>query len=71
MRRRRTAPAQVVLRELLIPRQWKAPEDRSFFLDAEQIASLCDDVERVFQQEPSVLHLRGAAALPGFQGVPA
>ena len=54
-------PCQVVLRELLNPRQWKAPEDRSFFLDAEQIASLCDDVERVFQQEPSVLHLRGAA----------
>ena len=51
----------MVLRELLNPRQWKAPEDRAFFLDAEQIASLCDDAERAFQEEPSVLRLRGEA----------
>ena len=50
----------MVLRELLNPRQWKPPEDRSFFLDAEQIAALCDDAERAFQAEPSVLRLRGA-----------
>ena len=51
---------QAVLRELLIPRQWKPSEDRSFFLDAEQINTLCDQAERVFLEEPTVLRLRGA-----------
>lgn len=55
---------QVVLRELLNPRQWKPSEDRAFFLDAEQIASLCDDAERAFQAEPSVLRLRGTPLPP-------
>ena len=50
-----------MLRELLLPRQWKPPEDRSFFLDAEQINTLCDQAERVFQEEPTVLRLRGVA----------
>lgn len=50
---------QVGLRELLIPWQWKLLEEHSLFLDAEQIASLCDEVERIFQ-ELSVLRLRGA-----------
>ncbi len=58
---------QTVLRELLNPRQWKPPEDRSFILDGDQINTLCDQAERVFQQEASVLRLRGAAALPAFQ----
>ena len=50
---------QAVLRELLLPRQWKPPEDRSFFLDAEQVNSLCDQAERMFMEEPTVLRLRG------------
>ena len=56
--------AQTVLRELLIPRQWKPSEDRSFFLDAEQVNTLCDQAERVFLEEPTVLRLRGAPTRP-------
>jgi hypothetical protein len=52
-------PLQTVLRELLNPRQWRPSEDRSFFLEAEQINTLCNQAELVFQQEPSVLRLRG------------
>jgi hypothetical protein len=52
---------QTVLRELLNPRQWKPPEDRSFILDGDQINTLCDQAEHVFQREASVLRLRGAA----------
>ena len=50
---------RLVLRELLNPRQWRAPEDRKFHLDAEQINELCDAAERIFKDEPSVLRLRG------------
>ncbi len=50
---------RLVLRELLNPRQWRAPEDRKFHLDAEQINELCDAAERIFKEEPSVLRLRG------------
>ena len=53
------AAGQAVLRELLVPRQWKPSEDRSFFLDAEQVSTLCDQAERVFAGEPTVLRLRG------------
>jgi protein phosphatase len=52
---------RLVLRELLNPRQWRAPEDRKFHLDAEQINELCDAAERIFKDEPSVLRLRGEA----------
>ena len=48
-----------MLRELLNPRQWKAPEDRKFTLDAEQINELCDTAERILREEPSVLRLNG------------
>ena len=48
-----------MLRELLLPRQWKPSEDRSFFLDAEQINTLCGQAEDVFVEEPTVLRLRG------------
>lgn len=52
--------AQLVLREFLNPRQWKPSEDSRFFLDAEQINSLCEVAERVFKSEPSVLRLKGS-----------
>ncbi len=51
---------KLVLRELLIPRQWKPPEDRKFTLDAEQINELCETAERILREEPSVLRLTGA-----------
>ena len=62
---------QTVLLELLNPRQWKPPEDRSFILDGDQINTLCDQAERVFQREASVLRLRGAAfsLFPGYFSV--
>ena len=53
---------RLVLRELLNPRQWRAPEDRKFHLDAEQINELCDAAERIFKDEPSVLRLRGESS---------
>ena len=53
----------MVLRELLIPRQWKPPEDRKFVLDAEQINELCETAERILREEPSVLRLTGAAPM--------
>ena len=51
---------KLVLRELLNPRHWKAPEERKFMLGPEQINELCDTAERIFREEPSVLRLRGA-----------
>ncbi|CAL5230077.1 g13534 [Coccomyxa viridis] len=56
---------KTVLRELLIPRQWKPSEDRSFFLDAEQVNTLCDQAERVFLEEPTVLRLRAPVKIFG------
>ncbi len=54
----------MVLRELLMPRQWKPPEDRKFVLDAEQINELCETAERILREEPSVLRLTGALPAP-------
>lgn len=48
-----------VLRELLIPRHWRPPESRDFFLDADAIHTLCDQAEAIFQAEPTLLRLRG------------
>ncbi|KAK9811526.1 hypothetical protein WJX72_005322 [[Myrmecia] bisecta] len=56
---------KLVLRELLVPRHWKPSEDRKFFLDAEQINDLCEAVERIFREEPSVLRLRAPVKLFG------
>lgn len=49
-----------MLRELLNPRHWKAPEERKFMLDPERINELCDTAERILREEPSVLRLSGA-----------
>lgn len=55
---------KLILRELLNPRHWKAPEQRKFMLDAEQINELCDTAERILREEPSVLRLNGASSPP-------
>jgi hypothetical protein len=48
-----------VINELLRPRQWKPNhEDRRFMLQAEEIVELCDNAEKLFKQEKSVLELR-------------
>lgn len=44
---------------LLKPRQWTAPQDRRFFLSAEEISELCEDSEKIFKDEPTVLELSG------------
>lgn len=64
LRRPSTSPnTQTIIRELLHPRTWKPPDDRSFFLDAEQLNELCDVAERIFRDEPSVLQLQGGSVV--------
>ena len=48
-----------MLREFLNPRHWSPSAARDFFFNYDQICQLCDQAERIFQQEPSVLKLRG------------
>lgn len=48
-----------VIDTLLKPRQWAAPQDRRFFLSAEEISELCEDAEKIFKDEPTVLELAG------------
>lgn len=51
-----------VIDALLKPRQWAAPQDRRFFLSAEEISELCEDAEKIFKDEPTVLELDGMTA---------
>lgn len=48
-----------MLREFLNPRHWVPSAARDFTFSFEQISQLCDQAERIFQLEPSVLKLRG------------
>ncbi|KAB5569405.1 hypothetical protein DKX38_003198 [Salix brachista] len=43
---------------LLRPRNWKAPANRTFFLDSYEVGELCYAVEQIFMQEPTVLQLK-------------
>ncbi|CAO2840913.1 unnamed protein product [Amaranthus hypochondriacus] len=54
-----------VIAHLLKPRGWKPPVRRQFFLDCNDIADLCDSVERIFASEPSVLQLRAPIKIFG------
>ncbi|XP_052190450.1 serine/threonine-protein phosphatase BSL3-like isoform X2 [Diospyros lotus] len=54
-----------VIAHLLKPRGWKPPVRRQFFLDCNEIADLCDSVERIFSSEPSVLKLRAPIKIFG------
>ncbi|KAL4429396.1 hypothetical protein ABPG77_005170 [Micractinium sp. CCAP 211/92] len=56
---------KAVLREFLNPRHWAPSANREFFFSYEQIAQLCDQAERIFQQEPSVLKLRAPIKIFG------
>jgi protein phosphatase len=47
-----------VISYLLKPRNWKAPSDRTFFLDSYEIGELCYAAEQIFMQEPTVLQLK-------------
>uniref|UniRef100_A0A1D1XMQ7 Serine/threonine-protein phosphatase n=1 Tax=Anthurium amnicola TaxID=1678845 RepID=A0A1D1XMQ7_9ARAE len=50
---------------LLKPRGWKPPVRRQFFLDCNEIADLCDSVERIFSSEPSVLQIKAPVKIFG------
>ncbi|THU56988.1 hypothetical protein C4D60_Mb11t23010 [Musa balbisiana] len=41
-----------------MPRCWKAPANRRFFLDSYEVGELCHAAEQIFRQEPTVLQLK-------------
>ncbi|GMP99918.1 hypothetical protein CsSME_00047215 [Camellia sinensis var. sinensis] len=47
-----------IISTLLMPRNWKAPANRRFFLDSYEVGELCYAVEQIFMQEPTVLQLK-------------
>ncbi|GLT77719.1 hypothetical protein SLA2020_492810 [Shorea laevis] len=54
-----------VIAHLLKPRGWKPPVRRQFFLDCNEIADLCDNAERIFSSEPTVLQLKAPIKIFG------
>ncbi|KAL8140906.1 hypothetical protein V2J09_006927 [Rumex salicifolius] len=54
-----------VLAHILKPRGWKPPVRRQFFLDCSEIAELCDNAERIFSSESSVLQLKAPIKIFG------
>eukprot|EP00250_Pteridium_aquilinum_P013389 c21313_g1_i2 orf=756-3668(+) len=50
---------------LLLPRGWKPPTRRQFFLDGNDVAELCDLVQQIFQREPTVLKLKAPLKIFG------
>lgn len=54
-----------VIAHLLKPRGWKPPVRRQFFLDCNEIADLCDNAERIFSLEPSVLQIKAPVKIFG------
>ncbi|EPS70499.1 hypothetical protein M569_04238, partial [Genlisea aurea] len=60
-----TSVPKKVLAHLLKPRGWKPPVRRQFFLDCNEVADLCDNAERIFASEPTVLQLRAPIKIFG------
>lgn len=54
-----------ILAYLLKPRGWKPPVRRQFFLDCNEIAEICDNAERIFSREPSVLQIKAPVKIFG------
>ncbi|XP_038988475.1 serine/threonine-protein phosphatase BSL1 homolog isoform X2 [Phoenix dactylifera] len=50
---------------LLRPRNWKAPANRSFFLDCSEVGELCHAAEQIFRKEPAVLQLKAPVKVFG------
>lgn len=50
---------------LLRPRNWKAPMNRSFFLDSCEVDELCYAAEQLFMREPTVLQLKAPVKVFG------
>ena len=54
-----------VINQLLLPRSWEPPVDRSFILNAEEIDELCTAAEEKFKLESTVLRLRAPTKIFG------
>ena len=54
-----------VINQLLLPRTWEPPADRSFILNADEIDELCGSAEEKFKEEPTVLRLRAPTKIFG------
>ncbi|OAY69906.1 Serine/threonine-protein phosphatase BSL [Ananas comosus] len=54
-----------VISFLLKPRNWKAPANRSFFLDSYEVGELCHAAEQIFMHEPTVLQLKAPVKVFG------
>ncbi|PKA50885.1 Serine/threonine-protein phosphatase BSL2 like [Apostasia shenzhenica] len=54
-----------IIAHLLKPRRWKPPVHRQFFLDCNEVADLCDNAERIFSSEPSVLQIKAPVKIFG------
>ncbi|XP_072975072.1 serine/threonine-protein phosphatase BSL1 homolog [Typha angustifolia] len=54
-----------VISLLLRPRNWRAPTNRSFFLDSYEVDELCRSAEQIFMQEPTVLQLKAPVKVFG------
>ncbi|XXG80719.1 hypothetical protein AAC387_Pa09g1520 [Persea americana] len=54
-----------VISLLLRPRNWKAPMNRSFFLDSNEVDELCYAAEQLFMREPTVLQLKAPVKVFG------
>ncbi|KAE8720810.1 Serine/threonine-protein phosphatase BSL3 [Hibiscus syriacus] len=54
-----------VIEHLLKPRGWKPPVRRQLFLDCNEIADLCENAEKMFSVEPTVLQLKAPIKIFG------
>ncbi|KAK4741575.1 hypothetical protein SAY87_025163 [Trapa incisa] len=54
-----------IISTLLRPRNWKAPINRRFLLDAYEVGELCYAAEQIFMQEPTVLQLKAPVKVFG------
>lgn len=54
-----------VLELLLRPREWRAPQDRSFILDIDGIEELCGRCEEILKLDPTVLQLSAPVKIFG------
>ncbi|KAF7818259.1 pentatricopeptide repeat-containing protein [Senna tora] len=54
-----------IISTLLIPRNWKAPTNRRFFLDSYEVGELCYAAEQIFMHEPTVLQLKAPVKVFG------
>ncbi|KAK3245263.1 Serine/threonine-protein phosphatase bsl2 [Cymbomonas tetramitiformis] len=56
---------KMVIAELLQPREWEPPVERTFFMDVASIEELCSLAENCFKAEPTVLQLSAPVKIFG------